>query len=52
MEEKSDTLQNMSSAKVGYFPLVLARQDLTASEITGYSKFNKDVSKDNEQQPY
>jgi len=48
-EEKSEALQNMNSANVGYVPLVL-RQDFTASTITGYSKISKDVSEDGEQQ--
>lgn len=49
MEEKSETLQNMNRSNIGYAPLFLIRQGFIASKITGYSKFNKDVSKDNEQ---
>lgn len=52
MEGKAETAQHMNSANIAYAPLALLRQDFTASKITGYSKFNKDVSKDSDQQQH
>lgn len=52
MEGKAETPQHMNSANIAYIPLALLRQGFTASKIRGYSEFNKDVSKDSDQQQH